>query len=70
MKKALPFKKKELKKPMQPKKEYKEVIKPKKEVVSDPDKTMSICLTREQIFKIKKKMQDEKLSEYFERVLA
>jgi hypothetical protein len=65
------IKKQEVKKSPQPKKEYKtEVIKPKKELISDPDKFMSICLSREQIYKIKMKMKDDPIAEYFERVLA
>lgn len=69
LKKPLQFKKKPVVKP-QSKKEYKEVVKPKKEVISDPDKYMSVCFSREQLYKIKCKMtSDIRLVEYINHVL-
>lgn len=70
LKKKLQFKKKEIKKTVQPKKEYIEMPK-KKELISEPDKSMSVCFSREQLFRIKTKMHtDERMVEYIERVLA
>ena len=50
-------KKKEVK--PQPKKEYKEVPQKKKELLSDPDSKVSVCLSREQLFRIRQKMTND-----------
>lgn len=65
------FKKKVVKKVIQPKKEYKEVPQPKrevkkKEVIDNPDKLVSLCLSREQILFIRNKIKQDVI--LFERL--